>query len=971
MSMEDYHLLNQIGEGSFGRVYMARRKYTGRLVAIKMINKLGQSQDDKDSFSREIDLLTKVNHPNIMKMLHVFETDTEFCVVSELGRGDLFQIIDDNQTLPEEVIRPIAAQLVSALAHLHSQRIIHRDMKPQNILIASNGSLKLCDFGFARALSNTTLVLTSIKGTPLYMAPELVQEQAYDEKIDIWSLGIILYELYYGKPPFFTNSIYKLIQMIVNSSITWPDPISEQFKNFLLRMLQKDPALRVSAKDLLQDPFIASVDLTKYGNRVQEFKMNQFNQAIETSLSGPNSSRFNPPKSKIPDYQMIFISPSTHSPNELRAAAEYLVEKHISGDSPLAAAFGYHFDVFLNTPESTDATLRAASYLLKIDPERFVTPFAVGISLLGDKNMPISAIDFFTQLLSIPFAENIIAKIDFQLGDMQITDSKGEILRDRLLSFMLGHSNEEVGKTCSLLSFFAQESPEVLRALSGRFAPQLIPILTALIIRPSSDLVLTSALAVMTKVIEASREAFKFIQPLSQFVSALKQVLNREVDSISKLCSLGSALSFTSVCLDQIAGIPEFQTEFSLRESLSDLQPFAELIFGGENRLESLLEFASIKPETEEDALCYSSSLTSPFLHLPLSEYGVDACVSSLPMLVAYHQPSLLQQLLNLPHELIRDRLPDMVSMFAAPACCDLLSSYILTWLPDPSNKDLAMKLAEAGALIAMAGTISDMGPDVPPNVVLCLANIIMCFNKPIQILYEQSTEILNSVFAIDTAIESALLIAINFLRLSPDFIEAINECGALKFAERGLLSDIFQIKERSLDFIGVLAQYGPLPDDFLQYLDHLLEVIHSNEPALQKLAALALGNIVPHTQDVRQYIMTDADSLIELLKSDDPKVVENVAALLGNLAREPFAAEELIKKNILVDLVQNLNEQEKGAKIIPQISVFCLYKSGRDSLRAMNAQSIIKKYSNSKNDRAKRNALKILDVLDKKPVKK
>ena len=102
-SMENYHLIKQIGEGSFGKVYKARRKYTGRLVAIKMINKSGQSKDDLESFRREIDLLRKVSHPNVMRMLNVFEIDTDFCVVSELARGDLFQVIDDNQTLPEHV----------------------------------------------------------------------------------------------------------------------------------------------------------------------------------------------------------------------------------------------------------------------------------------------------------------------------------------------------------------------------------------------------------------------------------------------------------------------------------------------------------------------------------------------------------------------------------------------------------------------------------------------------------------------------------------------------------------------------------------------------------------------------------------------------------------------------------------------------------------------------------------------------
>jgi serine/threonine protein kinase len=102
---------------------------------------------------------------------------------TEFAQGELFEILEDDQSLPEEVVQSVAKQLVRALHYLHSNRIIHRDMKPQNILIGAGGTVKLCDFGFARAMSTNTMVLTSIKGTPLYMAPELVQEQPYNHTV--------------------------------------------------------------------------------------------------------------------------------------------------------------------------------------------------------------------------------------------------------------------------------------------------------------------------------------------------------------------------------------------------------------------------------------------------------------------------------------------------------------------------------------------------------------------------------------------------------------------------------------------------------------------------------------------------------------------------------------------------------------------------------------------------------------------
>ena len=120
--------------------------------------------------------------------------------------------------------------------------------------------MKLCDFGFARAMSQDTFVLTSIKGTPLYMAPELVQEQPYTPAVDIWSMGVILYELFVGKPPFYTTSIYKLIKQIVNESPSYPSAMSKSFRDLLQGVLEKDPKKRLGWPELLAHPFISEDD---------------------------------------------------------------------------------------------------------------------------------------------------------------------------------------------------------------------------------------------------------------------------------------------------------------------------------------------------------------------------------------------------------------------------------------------------------------------------------------------------------------------------------------------------------------------------------------------------------------------------------------------------------------------------------------------------------------------------------------
>lgn len=255
--MDQYHILEVIGEGSFGRVYKGRRKFSGQVVALKFIPKVGRSEKDLRSLKREIDIMRGLKHPNIVLLLDSFETEREVVVVTEYAEGELFQILEDDGSLPEKQVREIACQLVSALYYLHSHRILHRDMKPQNILLGKGGVVKLCDFGFARAMSVSTLVLTSIKGTPLYMSPELVEEKPYDHSTDLWSLGCILYELHTGAPPFYTNSIFQLVQLIVRDPVKWPDNMSQDCLSFLKGLLMKEPEKRLSWPDLLHHPFVA------------------------------------------------------------------------------------------------------------------------------------------------------------------------------------------------------------------------------------------------------------------------------------------------------------------------------------------------------------------------------------------------------------------------------------------------------------------------------------------------------------------------------------------------------------------------------------------------------------------------------------------------------------------------------------------------------------------------------------------
>ena len=227
MELDDYAVHGVVGRGKFSTVYLATRKVDGVKVALKKI-KLGSKPKDRvrEKCLREVHLLQTLQHPNIIRYLDSFIAyPNSLGIVIEWATGGdlrkhLSNIAKKNIKLPEPVIWKSFVQICNAIAHMHDRRVLHRDLKPANIFLMENGSIKVGDLGLGRTLSDDTPEAFSKVGTPLYMSPESLKGEAYDEKSDIWSLGCILYEMAMLRSPFKEKGLkmFQLFEKIIKGS---------------------------------------------------------------------------------------------------------------------------------------------------------------------------------------------------------------------------------------------------------------------------------------------------------------------------------------------------------------------------------------------------------------------------------------------------------------------------------------------------------------------------------------------------------------------------------------------------------------------------------------------------------------------------------------------------------------------------------------------------------------------------------
>ncbi|KAK8278862.1 hypothetical protein V6Z12_D09G072000 [Gossypium hirsutum] len=256
-----------IGCGAFGRVYMGMNLDSGELLAVKQVLIAANASKEKTQahireLEEEVKLLQNLSHPNIVRYLGTAREDDSLNILLEfVPGGSISSLLGKFGSFPESVIRMYTKQLLLGLEYLHKNRIVHRDIKGANILVDNKGCIKLADFGASKKVVELATIngAKSMKGTPYWMAPEVILQTGHSFSADIWSVGCTVIEMATGKPPW--SQQYQEVAALFHIGTTKshppiPEHLSPEAKDLLLKCLQKEPGLRPSASDLLQHPFV-------------------------------------------------------------------------------------------------------------------------------------------------------------------------------------------------------------------------------------------------------------------------------------------------------------------------------------------------------------------------------------------------------------------------------------------------------------------------------------------------------------------------------------------------------------------------------------------------------------------------------------------------------------------------------------------------------------------------------------------
>ena len=283
----NYKKIQQLGEGSFGKAFLCKRESDDSLCVIKQILIEGLDKKEKDDVLNESIILAKLDHLNIIKFFEVFESNKPKHMVNIVTEyadgGDLSEKIKEkknkNNNFTESEILDYFTQICLAIKHIHEKKIIHRDLKSGNIFLMKNGLVKLGDFGIAKRFQKTMDKAKTFIGTPYYLSPEIINGKPYDSKSDIWSLGVLLYEMMTFKMPFNANSLHMLSVKIMRGQYIPPPTIyTKDLRELVTKCLTVEPKNRPSIQEILRMPIIQ--------NRIRSFLTeNQYNKEFNKTIT--------------------------------------------------------------------------------------------------------------------------------------------------------------------------------------------------------------------------------------------------------------------------------------------------------------------------------------------------------------------------------------------------------------------------------------------------------------------------------------------------------------------------------------------------------------------------------------------------------------------------------------------------------------------------------------------------------------
>lgn len=262
--LSDFELRETLGTGTFGRVRLCRHIETSRYFAIKILKKYEVIRlKQVDHILSEASILQEIDHPFIVNMLKGFmDSDRLYLLLEYVVGGELFSHLRKAGKFPNDVGKYYAAEVILAFDYLHRKNIIYRDLKPENLLLDSDGNIKITDFGFAKRVTDTTLTLC---GTPEYLAPEIIQSKGHGRAADWWALGILLYEMLVGYPPFFDDEPVKIYERILSGKVLFPRWVDSKAKDLIKGLLQLDQTKRLGsstqgAREIKEHRYFEGVD---------------------------------------------------------------------------------------------------------------------------------------------------------------------------------------------------------------------------------------------------------------------------------------------------------------------------------------------------------------------------------------------------------------------------------------------------------------------------------------------------------------------------------------------------------------------------------------------------------------------------------------------------------------------------------------------------------------------------------------